>query len=63
MYTIRMSRRVRVVLAIAGLVIVLCSLVTLGFAFGPIQHLSDQATVAPTMFAPPQSAVVLWGNG
>jgi hypothetical protein len=58
-----MSPRLRIVLAVVGVIIILCSLVTLAFAFGPIQHLSDQATVAPTMFAPPQSAVVLWGNG
>ena len=63
MYTIRMSPRLRIVLAVVGVLIVLCSLTALAFAFGPIQHTSEQDPVAPTLFAPPQSAVMWWGLG
>jgi hypothetical protein len=43
----------RLALFILGLAIVLCSLAALAYAFWPVQGLEVQATLEPTLFAPP----------
>ena len=48
-----MSTRVRVLLFSLGIVITLCSLTALVYAFWPVQAVEVQATLAPTLFAPP----------
>jgi hypothetical protein len=53
-----MSRKVRILLALAGLALVCISLCGLAYAFAPLQPETDRATVAPTLFVPPQSFAV-----
>jgi hypothetical protein len=48
-----MSRRLRFALLALGLLFVCCSLVALAYAYWPVEGLRAQATVAPTLFAPP----------
>ena len=55
-----MSARARLALAIVGLLIICLSCVALAYAVRPLEHTSEQAPVAPTLFAPPQSFVVDW---
>lgn len=52
-----MTRRMRLVLAIAGMLLILASLCALAYAFAPLEPVTDQATVPPTLFVPPQSTV------
>ena len=48
-----MSRKVRVALLSFGVLLVLCSLAALLYAFWPVESASVQATLAPTLLAPP----------
>ena len=48
-----MSRKMRVALLSFGVLLVLCSLAALLFAFWPVESTSVQATLAPTLLAPP----------
>jgi hypothetical protein len=48
-----MSRRARLILIFIGLLLVFCSLLALGYAFWPVEELRLQATIAPTVMAPP----------
>jgi hypothetical protein len=48
-----MNPRMRLILLLLGIVIVLCSLVALAYAFIPGVDMRDQATLAPTLFSPP----------
>ncbi len=56
LYTITMTRRTRLLLAIAGMILILVSLCALAYVFAPLEPVIDQATVPPTLFVPPQSA-------
>jgi hypothetical protein len=47
------SRKSRIVLLSFGVLLVLCSLAALVFAFWPVEGTSVQATLAPTLLAPP----------
>lgn len=47
------SRKSRIFLLSLGLLLVFCSLAALLFAFWPIEGTSVQATIAPTLLAPP----------
>ncbi len=46
-------RRLRLILLAAGLVLVIFSLVLLAYSAWPAGVLREQATLAPTLFAPP----------
>ncbi|MGD2155856.1 MAG: hypothetical protein PVG14_04720 [Anaerolineales bacterium] len=48
-----MSHRLRFALLALGLLFVCFSLAALAYAFWPLEGLRDQATLAPTLFAPP----------
>ncbi len=48
-----MPRQARWLLLLLGLAIACCSLAALAYAFWPLPDLSLQATLAPTLFAPP----------
>jgi len=48
-----MSRRVRLMLALLGLVIAILSAIALIYAIWPVDTLRDQVQLAPTVFAPP----------
>jgi len=48
-----MSRKSRIVLLSFGVLLVFCSLAALLFAFWPLEGTSIQATLAPTLLAPP----------
>jgi hypothetical protein len=52
-----MSPRARVALAVIGLLFICISCVALVYAVRPLEHVSEQSPVAPTLFAPPQSFV------
>ena len=53
-YTIYMvSSRLRLTFLVVGLVMILISLVFLAYALWPAEVLQAQATLAPTIFAPP----------
>jgi len=47
------SRPFRFALVVLGLLILCCSLAALVYAFWPVQGASLQATIAPTLLAPP----------
>ncbi len=47
------SRNIQIALFVFGLVILLCSLAALVYAFGPVQALIEQAPLAPTLLTPP----------
>jgi hypothetical protein len=49
----RMSRRTRWIVFLVGLLILVCSLLAVGYALWPAGAVVDQATLAPTLFAPP----------
>ena len=46
-------RNFRWVIIVLGVVIILCSLAALAYAFWPLEMLREQAPLAPTLFAPP----------
>jgi hypothetical protein len=48
-----MSTRLRLALAVTGLIILCCALLALGYALWPIDDSSLQSTLAPTLFTPP----------
>ena len=48
-----MSRRLRLTLAILGLVIACLSLIAVLYALWPVDTLRDQFPHAPTLFVPP----------
>lgn len=48
-----MSRRVRLMLALLGLIIAALSAVVLVYAVWPVDTLRDQVQLSPTVFAPP----------
>jgi len=48
-----MSRRLRFALLALGLLLLCFSLAALAYAFWPLEGLNAQATLAPTLFAPP----------
>ncbi len=48
-----MSTRLRIVLVIAGLVLVGCALLALGYALWPLESATLQSTLPATVFAPP----------
>jgi hypothetical protein len=48
-----MSRKARITLLSFGVLLVFCSLAALLFAFWPLEGNSLQATLAPTLLAPP----------
>jgi len=48
-----MSRRTRLAILILGLLLLGCSLAALAYAYWPVDTSSIQATLEPTMFAPP----------
>jgi hypothetical protein len=53
-----MLLRWRLVLALAGLAVILASLAAMAYVFWPSQRQRDQFQPAPTLFAPPQSFVL-----
>ena len=52
------SHRIRIALALAGLIVIILSLVALAYAFWPIEPTSEQFLPDPTLLVPPQSALV-----
>jgi hypothetical protein len=48
-----MSRRTRILLALVGLALVVASLAALSFAWAPVDVLSEQTPLAPTLFTLP----------
>jgi len=48
-----MTTRLRLALFIIGLMVLLCSLAALAYAFWPVEGLEVQTTLEPTLFAPP----------
>ena len=48
-----MSRRMRLLLMLLGLVLVMISLAALSFAWMPVDIFHEQAPVAPTLFVLP----------
>lgn len=46
-------RNFRWLVIVLGIVIILCSLAALAYAFWPLELLREQAPLAPTLFAPP----------
>ena len=47
------SRNIRIAFFVFGVVILLCSLAALVYAFGPVQALVEQVPLAPTLLTPP----------
>lgn len=52
-----MSLRLRITLALAGLLLICLSLAALTYTLWPIEKTSEQFQLSPTLFAPPQSWV------
>jgi hypothetical protein len=50
---LRMSRRTRWIIFLVGLLVLVCSLLAVGYALWPVGGTVEQATLAPTLFAPP----------
>ena len=48
-----MSVRLRLAILVIGLLILVCSLAALAYAFWPVEALQVKATLAPTLFSPP----------
>lgn len=48
-----MSYRLKIGLVVFGLIVLLVSLVALGYAYWPLVMARDQVLVAPTLLAPP----------
>ena len=57
-YTITMSRRWRVALAVVGLLLVCLSVAALAYAVMPVDRTREQYRPEPTLFAPPQSKIL-----
>jgi hypothetical protein len=55
-----MSFRLRLGLALAGLVLVVISLALLAYVLWPVDTVLEQYQPAPTLFAPPQAAAERW---
>jgi hypothetical protein len=47
------SRKIWMILLFVGLVVIACSLAALIYAFQPVQLLTDQVPLAPTLFIAP----------
>ncbi len=52
-----MSPRLRVILAVAGLLLITASLLALAYAFWPVDTATDEYLPPPTLFAPPQASM------
>jgi hypothetical protein len=50
-----MSRRLRITLAVIGLLMACLSAAALAYAFVPVDKVQEQFRPAPTLFAPPPS--------
>jgi hypothetical protein len=48
-----MTRNLRLTLFVIGVVVVVCSLSALIYAYWPTGVLNEQSTVVPTLFSPP----------
>jgi hypothetical protein len=48
-----MTRNLRLALFVLGVLVVLCSLAALAYAYWPVAVLNEQSTVVPTLFSPP----------
>ncbi len=48
-----MKSRLRLLIFVFGIAVLLCSLVALAYAFWPLDGSQVQATLEPTLFAPP----------
>ena len=48
-----MTRNLRLLLFVIGVVILLCSLAALAYAYWPVEALLEQVPIAPTLFSPP----------
>ncbi len=56
-----MSHRLRLALAILGLIVLLVAIAAIVYVAWPMQTAREQLPVAPTLFAPPATAVEgLW---
>ena len=53
----RLSRQARVVLAAAGVVLILAALVVFGYALWPTEMLRLQSTLAPSLLTPPTGGI------
>jgi Na+-transporting methylmalonyl-CoA/oxaloacetate decarboxylase gamma subunit len=51
----RLALRWRIILAVAGLALVLLALVALAYVAWPVAYASETYRAAPTLFAPPPS--------
>jgi hypothetical protein len=51
-----MSTRLRLYLALAGLMLILASVLALAYAFWPVDTATEEFSPPPTLFAPPQSS-------
>ena len=47
------ARNLRRLVFVLGLIMVVCSLAALAYAFWPVEALQEQAPLVPTLFAPP----------
>jgi len=54
-----MTARLRLTLALAGLLLILLSLGLLAYALWPVGTVLEQFQPAPTLFAPPQAIAAL----
>jgi hypothetical protein len=55
-----MSFRLRIALALAGLLVILLSLALLAYVLWPAGTLLERFQPAPTLFAPPQALSAPW---
>ena len=53
-----MPVRLRMVLALAGLLLLILSLAALAYVFWPLDSAREQIPIAPTLFSPPASALL-----
>jgi hypothetical protein len=53
---VQMSKRVRLALAVAGVIIAAASLLALAYAWWPLDTAREQFVPPPTLFAPPAGA-------
>ena len=49
----RLSKQARLILAAAGVILILAALVALGYALWPAEMLSLHSTLAPSLLTPP----------
>jgi hypothetical protein len=47
------ARNLRRLIFVLGVIMVVCSLAALAYAFWPVEALQEQAPLVPTLFAPP----------